>query len=510
MAVDYVKTGEPAVMPRELSPRKWPHFMEKKHKKEDQQYVSKKVLGSLYDQVERVDFVPAFSAPFDERILDAYALNKDLLQNARDLKIDYDTAMHRIMAQHEIRTEFEVWSTFVLNHAGDTKDYKFHEVIGELSNALKYQFREACYQKAGGKEFERIGPFAAAMYQVTFEEMTQAVSECHQVKMVGGQEMKVRKMVPASMPLMSFPWLFQGILGKIANGPKDLWPEKQADANVAVQRESKRTAPKKSRVDLVSLEEEDVLETAEGVTHRGEVLELFENLIDYEPDEPSVAPEVKSNATSSGSASLAASLLVDEMIFDESAGDSVGHEKSGRKKGARSQIGSDCLMDAPLEGMLSYTGSENGEMPRDDPASSSESAINHSSGDSRSKLPDNRWRLVEEFAQSARKGVQKNRALQKGLGTDASVGHLSVPYDVSAIAKNDSPSPSDTDSLHLINKGDYTLDATEGGSTIFFDAASHEEMENDEAESDYESGEEAIHIDTSASLLDKLMKLDGD
>lgn len=510
MAVDYVKTGEPAVMPRELSPRKWPHFMEKRHKTKDQTYISRKILGKLYDQVERVDFVPAFSAPFDRRILDAYTLNEDLLQGARDLKINYDAAVHRIMAQHEIRTEFEVWSTFVLHHAGDSKDYKFHEVIGELSNALKSQFREACYQKAGGKEFERIGPFVAAMYQVTFDEMAQAVSECRQVKMVGGQEKRVRRMDPASMPLMSFPWLFQGILGKIAEGPKDLWPEKQADANVMIQRESKRTPPKKSRVDLVSLEEEDVLETAEGVTHRGEVLELFENLIDYEPDEPTVVTEVKSNLSSSESASPVASLSVDEILFDDYTKDSVAHERNGPKKGLRSEIGSDCLMDAPLEGILSSIGNENGEMPHGYRASSRDSALKNTSDSSRSNFPNNSSSLVEGSAQSAENCMLRNRALQRSLGMDTSLDPDSVRYDASATAKNNSPSPSDTSSDHVVNKDDYILDTTEGGSLNFFEAASHKEMEMDESLSDYESGEEAIQLDTSASLLDKLMKLNGD
>lgn len=506
MAVDYVKTGEPAVMPRELNARKWPHFMEKKHKTKDQTYLSRKVLGKLFDMVERVDFVPAFNAPFDKRVLDAYAFNEDLLQGARKLKTDYDAAMYRIMAQHEIRTEFEVWSTFVLNHAGDSKDYKFHEVIGELSNALKYQFREACYQKAGGKEFEHIGPFVAAMYHVTFEEIAQAVSECHQVKLVGGQEKPVRKMIPADMPLMSFPWLFQGILGKIANGPKDLSPETQTDVNMAVQRDLKRTLPKKPQADLVSLEDEDVLETVEGVTHRGEVLELFENLIDYEPDEPNVAPEVQSNSTS-GSVSLAASLSVDEMLFDGSIRGSVAQEKTGLKK---SEIGSDCLMDAPLEGLLSYTGSENDEMPGGYRASSSDPAINPNSGGSQPELPDNRWRLAEEFAQSAKQDSQRNEALQNRLGADLSTNPSLVRSDVSATTKHDSPSPSNSGSLQVISQGDYEVDATEEGSLQFFEAASHNEMENDEAGSDYESVEEAIDLDTSASLVDRLMKLNGD
>ena len=272
MAVDYVKTGEPAEMPQDLRPRKWPHFMEKRHKPKEQTYSSQKILGQLYDQVERVQFVPAYSAPFDKRILDAYNLPEQVLYEAGELKVQYDAAVLRIMAQHEIQTEFEVWSTFVLHHVGDTKDFKFHEVIGELSSALKYQFREACYKKAGGKEYEHIAPFVAAMYKVTADQVAQAIQECQQMIMVGGQETQARKMTPANMPLMSFPWLFQGILGKIAQAI-EIVPGQRDDTNLPLHRRPKH---KKGLMEPLSLED-DNLETHEGVTHRGEVLELFEN-----------------------------------------------------------------------------------------------------------------------------------------------------------------------------------------------------------------------------------------
>lgn len=272
MAVDYVKTGEPAEMPLDLRPKKWPHFMEKRHKPKEQTYKSQKILGQLYDQVERVDFVPAYSAPFDKRILDAYNLSEQVLYEAGELKVQYDAAVLRIMAQHEIQTEFEVWSTFVLHHVGDTKDFKFHEVIGELSSALKYQFREECYKKAGGKEYEHIAPFVAAMYKVTADQVASAIKECEQIIIVGGQETQARKMNAANMPLMSFPWLFQGILGKIAKAI-EIVPEQRDDTNLPLHRRPKH---RKGLMESLSLED-DNLATHEGVTHHGEVLELFES-----------------------------------------------------------------------------------------------------------------------------------------------------------------------------------------------------------------------------------------
>ena len=273
MAVDYNKSGIPARMPRALRPRKWPHFMEKTHLPEEQKYTSRKVLGQLYDQVERVDFKPAFDTPFDQRILNAYRLDDKIVRTAASLKCEYDAAMRRIMAKHEIKTEFEVWSTFVLHHAGVVKDYKFQaEEIGRLSQELKDEFRAECYRKAGGKDFELIAPFVAAMYYVTNHEMQMALHECRQVVKVAGKDQAMRKMEPPSMPLMSFPWLFQNILGRIANGN---FTSATEEVIVPVQGDSKRSGLKKK---LFNDGESDILlETTEGITHRGETLLLFED-----------------------------------------------------------------------------------------------------------------------------------------------------------------------------------------------------------------------------------------
>lgn len=329
MAVDYVKTGEPAEMPQDLRPRKWPHFMEKKHKSKEQTYTSQKILGQLYEQVERVDFVPAYSAPFDKRILNAYNLSEKVLYEAGEMKIQYDAAVLRIMAQHEIKTEFEVWSTFVLHHVGDSKDFKFHEVIGELSSALKHQFREACYNKAGGKEYEHIAPFAAAMYKVTADQVAQAMQECQQLVTVSGQERQARKMTTANMPLMSFPWLFQGVLGKIAQAI-EIVPGQRDDTYSPLHRRPKH---RKGLMEPLPLEDDDNLETHEGVTHRGEVLELFENPeVQSDPyagldflgtsNEPSTALETKLISDSPESVSVSGS--VTELVKSKDNVDLIG------------------------------------------------------------------------------------------------------------------------------------------------------------------------------------------
>ena len=202
-AVDYPKTGQPAQMPKALHAKNWPHFMEKKGLKS---YQSRKILGQLYDAVDRVAFVPNFDAPFDERILNACEPSEDLMQDARELKHEYDTSLQRIMAQHDIKTEFEVWSTFVLDHSKASKDYKFHEEIGQLSRSLKEQYYTAVLDKAGGKNRDDLVPWAVAMYRVTNDEL-------------GSVKLEGRG---ASMPFISFPWLLSSTLTEIVKGADKL------------------------------------------------------------------------------------------------------------------------------------------------------------------------------------------------------------------------------------------------------------------------------------------------
>ena len=253
--------------------------MEKIHKPKEQIYESKKILGQLYDQVERIDFAPAFDKPFDQRVLYAYELDPDMIQAAANLKFQYDAALRRIMAQHEIKTEFEVWSTFVLQHSNAMKDFKFHEEIGRLSQALKDEFRAECYRIAGGKESKLIAPFVAAMYHVTNEEVQIALRECHQIVTIAGVDTTLRKMVTSSMPLMSFPWLFPNVLGRIANG--DLSVTKD-DALVHMQGDLQRSVPQHRTLETA---EEHLPRSTRGVTHDEENLILLED-----PDERDIHP----------------------------------------------------------------------------------------------------------------------------------------------------------------------------------------------------------------------------
>jgi RNA-dependent RNA polymerase len=269
-------------MSKDLLPRKWPHFMEKKHKPKEAIYVSRKILGQLYDIVERVDFRPKLKAPFDDRILNSpIEVNDDHLKQAVDLKNLYDADLRRIMAQHEIKTEFEVWSTFVLSHANMSKDYKFHEELGLISSSLRERFRHACYEKAGGKDFKSLAPLAVAMYKITSDQMTTALAKLKSTPHDDAIHLKPEQ--ADHLPLISFPWVLQSVLGKIANQQFDT-SEHISSLSLSQMAFKGPTQDRKGKqsMDSCDLTTRDI-ETATGVQHSGDILQLFQHEPELDP-----------------------------------------------------------------------------------------------------------------------------------------------------------------------------------------------------------------------------------
>ncbi|KAK6496464.1 hypothetical protein TWF481_002481 [Arthrobotrys musiformis] len=202
LAVDFPKTGVSAKMGKELRIRSWPHFFEKHIGTKKKFYVSSEILGRLYDAVEKVAFRPeecAEGLKFDDRILTAFNdIEEKHLNVARNLKVKYDAAIRRLMAQNDIKTEFEIWSTFALSHALIGSDYKFHEDMREMRDGLMDRFDQEIRVEIRTDDEYTLGRFVAAMYQVTHEEYSRAVEN------------------EEPMPLISFPWVHDELLGKIA------------------------------------------------------------------------------------------------------------------------------------------------------------------------------------------------------------------------------------------------------------------------------------------------------
>ena len=246
-AVDYPKTGDPAKMPKSLNPKRWPHFMQKK---QCETYTSHKILGRLYDDVKLVAFLPDYETAFDQRILKACRPSAEVLRAAAEVKREYDASIQRIMAQHDIKTEFEVWSTFVLDHSKASKDYKFHEEIGQLSTSIRKHYYDVVVEKAGGRGWTCLVPWAVAMYTVTRDELEAAKAEKEEGMVLGGEKLedggdeieqeeepgrevqeRARKKI-LRKPLISFPWLLSNTLIEIVKHADSTCGEENANMNV--------------------------------------------------------------------------------------------------------------------------------------------------------------------------------------------------------------------------------------------------------------------------------------
>lgn len=234
------------------------------------------MLGKLYDMVDKEAFdnKENYKLPFDNRILKRYQLDNALLKEARKIKSQYDIAMRRVMGQLDIKTEFEVWTTFVLSKPKVGTDYKVQEKVGREAAGLKKQFRDLCNRVAEEQNFDRL-EFVAAMYKVTWEETRIALYEARQQHVLPDGTVGLRRVEARSMPLISFPWIFPTELGRIALGAEKLPSFSELWASSATTTKPNPRGANWSDTDL-DFEEMDYTKTSDGqFIHRGEILQLF-------------------------------------------------------------------------------------------------------------------------------------------------------------------------------------------------------------------------------------------
>ncbi|KKY34978.1 putative rna-dependent rna polymerase 1 [Diaporthe ampelina] len=374
-AVDYIKSGRPAIMQRHLQPRKWPHWMERDKKSV---YRSNSALGQIYDRIRIEEFHAAYEMSFDSRILSRYQLDGDTLAKASEIKAAYDIAMRRLMGQHEAPvTEFEIWSTFILSKPRVGSDYKLQENVGREMAALKARFRAECMEAVTGDDqtqgfasassmvrLEKLDRFVAAMYTVTHNEVKAAVRERSMPKPGGeGGSEEIR------MPLISFPWLFHRELSRVALGrggdvrplQKSVWlnrdegqqHQQTSDRDLAVEGadfetpgdtvlsdvtdlEAERQQP---RQDVHSKKEdyatergdnaedevvgEDCVRTSSGqVVHRGDMMTLFTNTGEEIQGQQSTTTPAVSPADAQG-LQITGSTSNNSLVADDSTGSSA-------------------------------------------------------------------------------------------------------------------------------------------------------------------------------------------
>lgn len=203
----------------------WPHFMEKNPRST---YRSEKALGKIYDKVVqrslKMEFHTDWEDDFDQRILHRCDANDAVMDTVRSIKAQYDTSVRRILSQHSLGTEFELWTSFAMSRPAAGSDYKRSEDLGREYDALKTRFREICYAQAGGHTPEKIDPFVATIYKVTEEQVKAALHEANERTDQNDEKQDgvkgSRRLESTKMPLITFPWVFPWVMIRLAMGRK--------------------------------------------------------------------------------------------------------------------------------------------------------------------------------------------------------------------------------------------------------------------------------------------------
>ena len=130
-AVDFPKSGIPAVMKPELKPKKYPDFMEKTTNKS---YPSKRVLGKIFrDCGKPLVFSPKDCSKSFNRLLLIDGFQK-YMEDARRCKAEYDDEMRSLMNQYGVKRLVHPLATKLCNflflprftYAMLTKFYDFY------------------------------------------------------------------------------------------------------------------------------------------------------------------------------------------------------------------------------------------------------------------------------------------------------------------------------------------------------------------------------------------------
>ena len=154
-AVDFVKSGIPAEVPKELKVRVYPTFMEKRNRAS---YVSSKVVGKIYEISKRkqvVEYGSGHKLTVDKSFLvEGF---EEYLEGAVDALDDYNCRLWAIMQRYGVMDEMELLSGFVRNFSrkvcpkgGKGKDDVSKRLARDIKVLRKY------YLNYFWEEFEEV------------------------------------------------------------------------------------------------------------------------------------------------------------------------------------------------------------------------------------------------------------------------------------------------------------------------------------------------------------------
>ncbi|ORZ25193.1 RNA dependent RNA polymerase-domain-containing protein [Absidia repens] len=149
LAVDFPKTGNPAIMERNLKLLRYPDFMCKEDKPS---YVSKKVLGLMFRRINKMDYDEYESTLVDDPIYDTRLRVPGMerfIASARQSLEKYNLDLTALMNQYGVNTEAETISGFVMTWTNGCNKKSDFESQKQTASAV------ASMRRGWKKEFMR-------------------------------------------------------------------------------------------------------------------------------------------------------------------------------------------------------------------------------------------------------------------------------------------------------------------------------------------------------------------
>ncbi|BAT98860.1 hypothetical protein LR48_Vigan06g155800 [Vigna angularis] len=176
-AVDFPKTGVPAVIPRALYVKEYPDFMEKSNR---ETYISPNIIGKLYREVMETisssdgGYVSSFTQEVARR---SYDFNMevdgfmDYVDDAFYYKTNYDYKLGNLMDYYGIKTEAEILSGNIIKLSKSFNKRRDAEAVNQAMTSLRKDARSWFNEGRNGVD-SRNGDDkyakASAWYHVTY------------------------------------------------------------------------------------------------------------------------------------------------------------------------------------------------------------------------------------------------------------------------------------------------------------------------------------------------------
>ncbi|MCI20324.1 RNA-dependent RNA polymerase 1, partial [Trifolium medium] len=173
-AVDFPKTGIPAVIPRELFAKEYPDFMEKSDKKT---YKSNNVIGTLFREIQEISTrdgsITSFTREVAKKSYDPdmeFEGFMDYVDDAFYYKSNYDDLLGNLMDYYGIKTESEILGGNIMKMSKAFTKRRDADAITMAVRSLRKEARSWFNEGGSGADSGSDDAYAkaSAWYYVTY------------------------------------------------------------------------------------------------------------------------------------------------------------------------------------------------------------------------------------------------------------------------------------------------------------------------------------------------------